>query len=302
MVEDRRWDRPRDPETGSEPEVPLEDRARLGDETPLGWRMPVDDGGPIPDDEAAEVDAEMPSPAGALGERGAEGEDEQLDEGVGELDRDEIGRPRVPAWIEGAEAEDLALAVEAVCFVLNRPVSLGELGSILGRHQRAVEQAVEALAGQLRERGLMLQRHRDQLQLVTRPQVAWAAQRALNPERPGRLSRPALETLAIVAYRQPITRAGIEAIRGVNCEAVLESLERRGLVGEVARAESPGHPRLFGTTLRFLQLVGLERIEELPPLPDGFVLPGAEEGEWGVALGAGPGTPDSGRAAPAPAP
>ena len=205
-----------------------------------------------------------------------------------ELDRDEIGRPRVPAWIQEAEPEDLALAVEAVCFVLNRPVTLGELGGVLGRHPRAVEQAVEVLSGQLRERGLMLQRHRDEVQLVTRPQVAWAAQRALNPERPARLSRPALETLAIVAYRQPVTRAGIEAIRGVNCEAVLDSLERRGLVTEVGRTESPGHPRLFGTTLRFLQLVGLERIEQLPPLPEGVQMPDGEEAGWAVALSGGP--------------
>lgn len=114
----------------------------------------------------------------------------------------------------------------------------------------------------------MLQRHGDQLQLVTRPETAWAVQRALQPERPTRLSRPALETLAIVAYRQPLTRAGIEAIRGVNCEAVLESLERRGLVAEVDRQDTPGRPRLFGTTLRFLQIVGLERIDDLPPLGD----------------------------------
>ncbi len=114
----------------------------------------------------------------------------------------------------------------------------------------------------------MLQRHGSDLQMVTRPETAWAVQRALQPERPTRLSRPALETLAIVAYRQPLTRAAIEAIRGVNCEAVLDSLERRGLVAEVDRQDTPGRPRLFGTTLRFLQIVGLERIEELPPLGD----------------------------------
>lgn len=119
----------------------------------------------------------------------------------------------------------------------------------------------------------MLQRHGDELQLVTRPEVAWAVQRALHPERPARLSRPSLETLAIVAYRQPVTRAGIEAIRGVNCDAVLENLERRGLVAEVGRQDTPGHPRLFGTTLRFLQTVGLERIEDLPPLSEGTGIP-----------------------------
>ena len=201
-----------------------------------------------------------------------------------ELDLDEIGRPRVPGWVAEAEPEDLALAVEAVCFVLNRPVNLSELAAILGRHPRGVGLAAEVLAGQLRGRGVMLQRHLDQVQLVTRPETAWAVQRALNPERPARLSRAALETLAIVAYRQPVTRAGIESIRGVNCEAVLDSLERRGLIAEVGRAATAGQPRLFGTTLRFLQLVGLERIEQLPPLPDGLELPAEQERAWSSAL------------------
>ncbi len=204
------------------------------------------------------------------------------------LERDEIGRPRVPAWAGDAEPEDLALAVEAVCFVLNRAVAIGELSAILGRSARATGLAVDALALQLRGRGLMLQRHLDQVQLVTRPQVAWAAQRALNPERPARLSRPALETLAIVAYRQPVSRAGVESIRGVSCEAVLDSLERRGLISEIARAESPGHPRLFGTTLRFLQLVGLERIDQLPALADGLAMPAEQREAWATALGEQP--------------
>jgi segregation and condensation protein B len=205
------------------------------------------------------------------------GED-QGEEGV-LLELDQIGRPRVPDWVAGSEPEDLALALESVCFVLNRPVTLTELAGILGQNPQSV---------QLGGRGLMLQRHRDQVQLVTRPQTAWAVQRALNPERPARLSRPALETLAIVAYRQPVTRALIESIRGVNCEAVLESLERRGLIAEIGRAGTPGQPRLFGTTLRFLQLVGLERVDQLPPLPGDIGLPEEQERAWSAAL-AGPG-------------
>ena len=171
------------------------------------------------------------------------------------------------------EPEELSTALAAVCFALNRPVTLAEAAAILGRSQVDVAIAADQLAANLRGGGLMLQRHQDELQLVTRPEVAWAVQRALNPEKPGRLSRAATETLAIVAYRQPLTRAGVEAIRGVNCEAVLESLERRGLIAEVGRQETPGHPRLFGTTMRFLQVVGLERIEDLPPLPEGMVVP-----------------------------
>ncbi len=197
-------------------------------------------------------------------ESGSAAEDEE----EFELALDVFGRAVVPEDVAAAEPEDLAPALEAVCFSLNRPLTLAEVASIMGRSPAAVAAAAQSLATELRGRGLMLQRHDDQLQLVTRPQTAWAVQRALQPERPTRLSRPALETLAIVAYRQPLTRAAIEAIRGVNCEAVLESLERRGLIAEVDRQDTPGRPRLFGTTLRFLQIVGLERIDDLPPLGD----------------------------------
>jgi segregation and condensation protein B len=183
-----------------------------------------------------------------------------------ELTLDVFGRAVVPEGMAGAEPEDLAVALEAVCFALNRPVTVAEVAAVLGCTPAAVAFAAEALATQLRSRGLMLQRHGHELQLVTRPETAWAVQRALQPERPTRLSRPALEALAIIAYRQPLTRAGVESIRGVNCEAVLESLERRGLIAEVDRQDTPGRPRLFSTTLRFLQIVGLERIDDLPQL------------------------------------
>lgn len=194
-----------------------------------------------------------------------------------ELVVDVFGRAVVPGGAAGAEAEDLAVALEAVCFALNRPITLAGAAEILGAGTSTVAAAATVLAEQLRGRGLMLQRHADALQLATRPEVAWAVQRALNPERPSRLSRPAMETLAIIAYRQPVTRAGIEAIRGVDCDAVLESLEQRGLIAELGRQDTPGHPRLFGTTLRFLQIVGLERIADLPPLAEGEAIAQLEE-------------------------
>ncbi|MEA2672096.1 MAG: segregation and condensation protein [Chloroflexota bacterium] len=186
----------------------------------------------------------------------------------------------IPDHVVGLPAEELDTALEAVCFALNRSLTLAEVGAVLGRSPGDLAVAAETLAIRLRGRGLMLQRHQDEVQLVTRPEVAWAVHRALNPERPSRLSRPALETLAIVAYRQPHTRGAVEAIRGVNCEAVLESLERRGLVAEVGRQDSPGHPRLFGTTLRFLEVVGLERVEDLPPLAEGTVIPELPAERW----------------------
>ncbi len=189
---------------------------------------------------------------------------------------DVFGRATVPEGTADAEPEDLAPALEALCFALGREVSIAEAAAILERSPAAVARSAGVLAMDLRGRGLMLQRSDEAIQLVTRPEMAWAVQRALHPERPTRLSRAAMETLAIIAYRQPVTKAVIESIRGVDCEAVLEHLMERRLIAEVARQETPGHPRLFGTTLRFLQLVGLERVEDLPPVSESVVLPNFE--------------------------
>lgn len=189
---------------------------------------------------------------------------------------DVFGRAAVPEGTAEAEPEDLAPALEALCFALGREVTIAEAAAILERSPAAVARSAGVLAMDLRGRGLMLQRSEQSIQLVTRPEMAWAVQRALHPERPSRLSRAAMETLAIIAYRQPVTKAVIESIRGVDCEAVLEHLTERRLIAEVARQETPGHPRLFGTTLRFLQLVGLERVEDLPPVAESVVLPNFE--------------------------
>ena len=218
-------------------------------------------------------DVARPEGDGPPGDRPVPGDEPVPGEEPEMVVLDIFGRAVVPPETVGAEADDVAPALEAVCFALNRALSLGEAAELLGRSTRIVDAAATVLAEQLRGRGVMLQRHGDQLQLVTRPEVAWAVQRALNPERPARLSRAAMETLAIVAYRQPVTRAVLESIRGVNCEAVLEHLEHRGLVAEIGRQDTPGHPRLFGTTLRFLQIVGLESIDDLPALPEGATLP-----------------------------
>jgi segregation and condensation protein B len=88
--------------------------------------------------------------------------------------------------------------------------------------------------------------------------------RALRPEVSGKLSPAAYETLAIVAYQQPVTRSRIEEVRGVNCESVLGNLELRALITEVGRASGPGQPKLYGTTMRFLQVMGLESLDHLP--------------------------------------
>ncbi len=173
--------------------------------------------------------------------------------------------------IEGAtqvrDTTGLAAALEAVLFTLNRAVTVLELQDILQSPMPDIEAAAVSLSEALAGRGLFLQRHQDQLQLVTDPGQSDVVRRVLRPEYPSRLSPAAYETLAIIAYRQPLTRAGIEEIRGVNCEAVLESLEEKGLITETGRLETPGTPRLFGTTMKFLQILGLRSLDELPPSP-----------------------------------
>ena len=158
----------------------------------------------------------------------------------------------------------LSAAIEAILFSSNRPLKLRELQQATDSDRTAVEHALEELRQALGSRGLMLQRQADQVHLVTRPEVAAYVRRALRPDVTGKLSPAAYETLAIVAYNQPVTRARIEEIRGVNCDSVLSNLELRDLVTEVGRGGGPGQPKLYGTTMRFLQVLGLESLEQLP--------------------------------------
>jgi segregation and condensation protein B len=158
----------------------------------------------------------------------------------------------------------LARAIEAILFSLNRAMTVKELAEVLREPAAGVESALGTLAKALHGRGLMLQRHHDQVQLVTHPAVAALVQRVLRPELPTRLSPAAYETLAIIAYRQPLTRVVIEEIRGVNCDSVIDSLLHRELIQEVGELPVPGRPRLFGTTMKLLQLLGLRSLEDLP--------------------------------------
>jgi segregation and condensation protein B len=165
---------------------------------------------------------------------------------------------------------DVSAALEAILFSSNRPLKLRELQQATDSDRTAVEQALERLRQSLQGRGVMLMRHHDEIHLATRPEFASAVRRALRPEVTGKLSPAAYETLAIVAYQQPVPRARIEEVRGVNCESVLANLELRDLITEVGRAAGPGQPKLYGTTMRFLQVMGLESLDHLPtPRPEG---------------------------------
>lgn len=177
-------------------------------------------------------------------------------------------------------AENPKALIESLLFVADGPVPLAKLERTLGLERPALEEALAALAAECATRGLRLQRLDGRAQLVTAPEAAPYVESFLGLEGGSRLSAAALETLAIVAYRQPITRAGIEAVRGVNCDRVLASLLARGLVCEVGRAETVGRPVLFGTTFAFLEYFGLTALSDLPPLdgerPGGVHLKGED--------------------------
>lgn len=169
------------------------------------------------------------------------------------------------------EPKELSLEerLEALLFVAAHPVTVGSLSNALQETSRKVMQAIEALDLQFSTRGIRLQKHRSGYQLTTAPSVASDIERLLNLEDISRISRAALEALAIIAYQQPVTRPQIDSIRGVNSDSVLKTLLRHGLIEESGRSISPGRPILYSTTSEFLQHFGLNAIKDLPPLdPD----------------------------------
>ena len=118
------------------------------------------------------------------------------------------------------------------------------------------------------QRGFLLKRFGDKVQLATRPLYAQDVLRLLQPVQQQSLSQAAMETLAVVAYKQPVTRAEVEQVRGVKCDYSLQSLINKGLIKETGRKDTIGRPILFGTTDEFLSHFGLEGLESLPPLPE----------------------------------
>jgi segregation and condensation protein B len=162
----------------------------------------------------------------------------------------------------------LARLLESLLFVAGEPAPIERLASALGGTPEDIELALLMLAEGLQDRGIRLQRHHDTVQLVTMPEAADAIEIYLGLDLTTKLSRAALETLAIIAYRQPITRPQIEAIRGVSSDGVIRTLLHRGLVQEIGRMETAGRPMLFGTTPDFLNYFAISSLEDLPPLED----------------------------------
>jgi len=156
--------------------------------------------------------------------------------------------------------------LEAMLFVAPGSVTPAQLAVALDIPVKDVESALGELNAQYKGRGIRLQRHAGRYQLTTAPETAHLIERFLDLEATSRLSRAALETLAIIAYKQPVTHPEIDAIRGVNSDGVLKSLLSKGLIQEAGRAERPGRPFLYETTSDFLNHFGLTSLEELPPL------------------------------------
>jgi segregation and condensation protein B len=176
---------------------------------------------------------------------------------------------------------ELAARLEALLFVSAGPVSLVRLAEALTCTMAEVEDALARLEGQLMGRGLRVQRHGLGLQLTTAAEAAADVERYLNLESSVHLTRAALETLAIIAYRQPVTRPVIDSLRGVNSETSLHTLLRYGLIEEIGRGEGPGRPILYSTTPDFLQHFGIGSLRDLPPMEseaDTAAIPAAEPG------------------------
>ena len=166
------------------------------------------------------------------------------------------------------EGTDAALAghLVAVLFAAASPLSLVDAARILDIPAERLEEVCDLLERQP-PTGLALQRHDDRLQLTTAPSSGAVVERYLGAPPPVRLSRAALEALAVIAYRQPVTRGEIDAIRGVNSDSAVATLLARSLIAEVGRRDSIGRPALLAPTPECLQYLGLQSLAELPPLP-----------------------------------
>jgi segregation and condensation protein B len=177
---------------------------------------------------------------------------------------EELGGPED----EREDIKEMASAAESIMFALGEPIEMADLRRLLAIRQATLDRVLDYLGRSLAEgkRGVRLQRQGEQARLVTAPENALYIDKVRGQPPTQRLSDAALEVLALLAYYQPATRPQLEAIRGVDCSAVLSTLISRGLVEEVGRLDTVGHPVLYSTTMHFLQHFGLESTRQLPPV------------------------------------
>ena len=196
-------------------------------------------------------------------------------------------------------------ALEALLFVSDEPLTVAVLAQALEIDRRAAEELCERLAEELEERGagVVLRSVAGGWRLFTHPDTATEVERFVLSSRQARLTKAALETLAIVAYKQPVTRHQVSSIRGVNSDGVLRALQDKGLIEEAGREETPGRPLLYGTTPTFLERLGLPSLAALPSLapllgPEGDVdreeeAVSGSDGDAEAEEAAGDGPPES---------
>ena len=179
------------------------------------------------------------------------------------------------------EREEIRRAIEAVLFVTDEPMPAGALAQTLEVDRQTVEDELRSLGESYEARGagIVLRNVAGGWRLSTHPDAAPAVERFVLSSRHARLTRAALETLSIIAYKQPVTRHQVSAIRGVDSDGVLRALVDRGLATEVGREEAPGRPVLYGTTPEFLERLGLDSLASLPPLAPLLGADGADQEE-----------------------
>ena len=168
------------------------------------------------------------------------------------------------------DIRELAHVIEAILFVAGEPVDVRDLPQALEATEQETMQAIDQLDSDYsyHRRGICLKRFGSHIQLSTRAEYAPYVERLLQPIQKQSLSQSAMETLAVVAYRQPVTKLEIEAVRGVKCDYSVQSLVNKGLIVEVGRRDTLGRPILYGTTDKFLAHFGLSSLDELPKPPE----------------------------------
>ncbi len=170
---------------------------------------------------------------------------------------------------EQVDLKQLEQALEAILFTAGEPVAAQRLAQALEIDEFTLKKVTLALEDRLsRESGLALWNVEDRYQLVTKPETAETVRKSMEIRRDIPLSPAAFEVLAIIAYRQPVTKAYVEQTRGVDCSGIISNLVIKGLIEEKGRLELPGRPLLYGTTDNFLRCFGIETLEQLPDLTE----------------------------------
>lgn len=168
------------------------------------------------------------------------------------------------------EIVEIERAVEAILFATGDPVELSRIAEILDVDEPSLERIITNLRDyyDFEQRGVRIVKLDNSYQMCSAPQYAEYIRKALETKRAPRLSPPLLEVLSVIAYRQPVTRAYVEQVRGVDCSYSITSLTEKGLIKESGRLDVPGKPILYRTTKDFLRVFGLESLNDLPELPE----------------------------------